>query len=47
MVHLIRVESGNSFENGADKVFLYSEDWKSVLATVPTGDVVYDSVGST
>jgi NADPH2:quinone reductase len=34
---------------GADKVFLYSEDWKNqVLSFCPNGvDVVYDSVGST
>jgi NADPH2:quinone reductase len=38
-----------ALKNGADKVFLYSEDWKSkVLAYCPNGvDVVYDSVGST
>lgn len=38
-----------ALQNGADKVFLYSEDWKSqVLSFCPNGvDVVYDSVGST
>ncbi|PKH67705.1 quinone oxidoreductase [Flavobacterium sp. ALD4] len=38
-----------ALKNGADKVFLYSEDWKSkVLDYCPKGvDVVYDSVGST
>jgi NADPH2:quinone reductase len=38
-----------ALKNGADKVFLYSEDWKStVLGYCPNGvDVVYDSVGST
>ncbi|SEA89717.1 NADPH2:quinone reductase [Flavobacterium gillisiae] len=38
-----------AMKNGADKVFLYSEDWKSqVLEYCPKGvDVVYDSVGST
>ncbi|NRS89430.1 NADPH2:quinone reductase [Flavobacterium sp. 7E] len=35
--------------NGADKVFLYSNDWKNqVLNFVPNGvDVTYDSVGNT
>lgn len=43
------MESRIRFKNGADKVFLYSEDWKSkVLGYCPNGvDVVYDSVGST
>jgi len=38
-----------SLQNGADKAFLYSEDWKSqVLSFCPNGvDVVYDSIGST
>ncbi|HEX9151868.1 MAG TPA: zinc-binding dehydrogenase, partial [Flavobacterium sp.] len=38
-----------ALKNGADKVFLYSEDWKSqVLSFCPNGvDVVYDSIGST
>jgi NADPH2:quinone reductase len=38
-----------ALKNGADKVFIYSEDWKSqVLSFCPNGvDVVYDSVGST
>ncbi|CAM3112911.1 quinone oxidoreductase family protein [Flavobacterium frigoris] len=38
-----------ALKNGANKVFLYSEDWKSkVLSYCPNGvDVVYDSVGST
>jgi NADPH2:quinone reductase len=38
-----------ALKNGADKVFLYSEDWKSqVLSFYPGGvDVVYDSIGST
>jgi NADPH2:quinone reductase len=38
-----------SKQNGADVVFLYSENWKSkVLAFCPNGvDVVYDSIGST
>lgn len=38
-----------ALKNGADKVFLYSEDWKNqVLSFCPNGvDVVYDSVGST
>ncbi|MGO4822766.1 MULTISPECIES: quinone oxidoreductase family protein [unclassified Flavobacterium] len=38
-----------ALKNGADKVFLYSEDWKNkVLNFCPNGvDVVYDSVGST
>jgi NADPH2:quinone reductase len=38
-----------SLKNGADRVFLYSEDWKDqVLSFCPNGvDVVYDSVGST
>lgn len=38
-----------SMQNGADAVFLYSEDWKSqVLSFCPNGvDVVYDSIGST
>ncbi|MFV8326030.1 quinone oxidoreductase family protein [Flavobacterium sp. ZS1P14] len=38
-----------ALKNGADKVFLYSEDWKSqVLSFYPNGvDVVYDSIGST
>ena len=38
-----------ALQNGADKVFLYSEDWKSqVLSFCPNGvDVVYDSIGST
>jgi NADPH2:quinone reductase len=38
-----------SLQNGADKVFLYAEDWKTqILAFCPNGvDVVYDSVGST
>lgn len=37
------------FEQGADHVFLYSEDWKSqVFKVVPNGvDAVYDSIGST
>lgn len=35
-----------ALKNGADKVFLYSEDWKNqVLSFCPNGvDVVYDSV---
>ena len=38
-----------AFEQGADHVFLYNEDWKSkVLKITPNGvDVVYDSIGST
>lgn len=38
-----------ALKTGADKVFLYSEDWKNqVLSFCPNGvDVVYDSVGST
>tara|TARA_R110000868_G_scaffold14457_1_gene67330 strand:+ start:3571 stop:4530 length:960 start_codon:yes stop_codon:yes gene_type:complete len=38
-----------SLQNGADKVFLYSEDWKAqVVSFCPNGvNVVYDSVGST
>lgn len=38
-----------SKQNGADAVFLYSEDWKKqVLDFCPNGvDVVYDSIGST
>ncbi len=42
-------KAGIALKNGADKVFLYSEDWKSqVLEFCPNGvDVVYDSVGST
>lgn len=38
-----------SKQNGADKVFLYSDDWKTqVFNFCPNGvDVVYDSVGST
>jgi NADPH2:quinone reductase len=38
-----------SLKNGADQVFLYSDDWKSqVLSFRPEGvDVVYDSIGST
>ncbi|MFV8342134.1 quinone oxidoreductase family protein [Flavobacterium sp. XS2P39] len=38
-----------ALKNGADKVFLYSEDWKAhVLSVCPNGvDVVYDSIGST
>ena len=38
-----------SLQNGADKTFLYSEDWKEqLLSFYPKGvDVVYDSVGST
>lgn len=38
-----------AFEQGADHVFLYNEDWKSdVLKIIPNGvDVVYDSIGST
>ena len=38
-----------SLQNGADKAFLYTEDWKEqVLSFYPNGvDVVYDSVGST
>lgn len=38
-----------SLQNGADKTFLYSEDWKEqVLSFYPNGvDAVYDSVGST
>lgn len=38
-----------ALKNGADRVFLYSEDWKSqVLSFCPNGaDVVYDSIGST
>ena len=38
-----------SLKNGADQVFLYSEDWKSqVLSFCPNGvDVIYDSIGST
>jgi NADPH2:quinone reductase len=38
-----------SKQNGADKVFLYSEDWKKqVFDFSPNGvDVVYDSIGST
>lgn len=38
-----------SKQNGADKVFLYSDDWKTqVFIFCPNGvDVVYDSIGST
>lgn len=38
-----------SLKNGADAVFLYSDDWKThVLSYCPNGvDVVYDSIGST
>ena len=38
-----------ALKNGADKVFLYFEDWKSqVLSFCPNGvNVVYDSIGST
>jgi NADPH2:quinone reductase len=38
-----------SKQNGTDKVFLYSEDWKAqILNFCPNGvDVVYDSIGST
>ncbi|OHT44574.1 quinone oxidoreductase family protein [Flavobacterium tructae] len=38
-----------AFEQGADHVFLYNEDWKSqVFEMTPKGvDVVYDSIGST
>lgn len=38
-----------SKQNGADKVFLYSDDWKTqVFNFCPNGvDVVYDSIGST
>lgn len=38
-----------SKQNGADAVFLYSEDWKNnVFDFCPNGvDVVYDSIGST
>lgn len=38
-----------AFEQGADHVFLYNNDWKSdVLKITPNGvDVVYDSIGST
>lgn len=38
-----------ALKHGADKVFLYKNDWKrEVLAFIPGGvDVVYDSVGST
>ena len=38
-----------AFDQGADHVFLYSEDWKSqVFKTIQNGvDVVYDSIGST
>jgi len=38
-----------AFEQGADHVFLYNNDWKSdVLKIIPNGvDVVYDSIGST
>ncbi|WP_264531286.1 quinone oxidoreductase family protein [Flavobacterium sp. N502540] len=38
-----------AFEQGADHVFLYSEDWKSqIFEKIPKGvDVVYDSIGST
>jgi NADPH2:quinone reductase len=38
-----------SLSLGADKVFLYDEDWKTkVVALNPNGvDVVYDSIGST
>jgi NADPH2:quinone reductase len=38
-----------SKQNGADAVFLYSEDWKTqVFDFCPNGvDVVYDSIGST
>lgn len=38
-----------AFEQGADHVFLYNEDWKSqVFKMTPKGvDVVYDSIGST
>lgn len=38
-----------ALQNGADKVFLYTEDWKSkILSFCPNGvDVTYDSIGST
>ncbi len=38
-----------SFEAGADKVFLYSENWKQKVFNIyPAGvDVVYDSIGNT
>jgi NADPH2:quinone reductase len=38
-----------SLKNGADQVFLYSDDWKTqVLSFRPNGvDAVYDSIGST
>jgi len=38
-----------AFEQGADHVFLYNNDWKSdVLKIIPNGvDIVYDSIGST
>lgn len=38
-----------AFEQGADHVFLYNNDWKAdVLKIIPNGvDVVYDSIGST
>jgi NADPH2:quinone reductase len=38
-----------SLKNGADQVFLYSDDWKKqVLSFRPNGvDAVYDSIGST
>lgn len=38
-----------AFEQGADHVFLYNDDWKSqVFKIAPKGvDVVYDSIGST
>lgn len=38
-----------AFEQGADDVFLYNEDWKAEIFKVnPKGvDVVYDSIGST
>lgn len=38
-----------AFEQGADHVFLYNNDWKSdILKITPNGvDVVYDSIGST
>ena len=37
------------FEQGADHVFLYNNDWKSeIFKVIPNGvDVVYDSIGST
>jgi NADPH2:quinone reductase len=38
-----------ALQNGANKVFLYTEDWKSkILSFCPNGvDVTYDSIGST